>query len=994
MKRIRLILLTFIAVVSASAGASAYSDVFPYDDYCQAVNRLGDLNIINGYEDGSFRPSDCVTREEFAKMIVCAMDKASDAAAMGSYTCKFSDVADGHWSIPYVNYISGQEIMKGYVDGTFGASKNINYAEASTILCRLLGYTEDNVGYFWPSNYVSKADALGFNFGAADIYAPLNRAVISKMLDAALFSDVNPNAQPTPVFTYAKDSTFLAAAGYTVVEDAVILATAADDDTLKTGEIKLSNDTIYLTKTQAETYESASLIKYAVVNDDGDIIAVKDNLKGAGAAAELDRLGYTALANCHIISTSSSDKTLSSDQIRTNYGVYKSDVPGLSGCVGEVGTLLLNKEKRIISASTSDAAYSEYIVAEVNGSTIKYVYENNLITLDIPEDYPIYVDGGAKKNYSQAIDEFTAGSNLIFYTADGVKNDFAVLDKNSEYTVLNDCFIIASKNEDKTIGSDQVRTSGGTYKVRDSSVLSMAGSMGTVVLDGDNRIYSFAATDLYSMSVGVSNVSGNEIEYITTNGEKGTIKLDSGFETYVDYTKSTFAVSKSSITSGTDLTFYGTARGSWEFVVVDTINEITPVLASRDYTESDTSLEGTAIDKENLIVYRNGTSAALSDIRTNDVVYYNTKTNIMDVYNKKVTGIYYAASPSKAYVTSVTVGGKEYEIGSISATNMLDASPGAFDIGDKVTLLLGKNDKVVFAASISGFNAGDYGVLLSTSTRVKESGDDAGKTEYVASLLMSDGDTYEYVTDKNYKDYKGSLVKLTYTNSQISLTKITKNSSVYGELDPSKMTIGKYTLSDDIVIFQLISNDDNNEAKAEVLDIKVLPVKSLSADRVLNAVTANSFGDIGLLFVEELTDSSYEYGILTSTVKPSGDSTTTTYNITADGSKGSYISDSYMSANVGPVKFRTENGKVVKISSLYQYGSASAIDAIDGTRIKLGSSIYSIASNVIVYQKKDINTYELLGFDELEHTAVKSVTVYSDVTKSQNGDIKVIVITR
>ena len=456
----------------------------------------------------------------------------------------------------------------------------------------------------------------------------------------------------------------------------------------------------------------------------------------------------------------------------------------------------------------------------------------------------------------------------------------------------------------------------------------MAGSMGTVVLDGDNRIYSFAATDLYSMSVGVSNVSGNEIEYITTNGEKGTIKLDSGFETYVDYTKSTFAVSKSSITSGTDLTFYGTARGSWEFVVVDTINEITPVLASRDYTESDTSLEGTAIDKENLIVYRNGTSAALSDIRTNDVVYYNTKTNIMDVYNKKVTGIYYAASPSKAYVTSVTVGGKEYEIGSISATNMLDASPGAFDIGDKVTLLLGKNDKVVFAASISGFNAGDYGVLLSTSTRVKESGDDAGKTEYVASLLMSDGDTYEYVTDKNYKDYKGSLVKLTYTNSQISLTKITKNSSVYGELDPSKMTIGKYTLSDDIVIFQLISNDDNNEAKAEVLDIKVLPVKSLSADRVLNAVTANSFGDIGLLFVEELTDSSYEYGILTSTVKPSGDSTTTTYNITADGSKGSYISDSYMSANVGPVKFRTENGKVVKISSLYQYGSASAIDAI------------------------------------------------------------------
>lgn len=38
-----------------------------------AVNRLADREIVNGYEDGTFHPSDSVTRAEFTKMIVVAL---------------------------------------------------------------------------------------------------------------------------------------------------------------------------------------------------------------------------------------------------------------------------------------------------------------------------------------------------------------------------------------------------------------------------------------------------------------------------------------------------------------------------------------------------------------------------------------------------------------------------------------------------------------------------------------------------------------------------------------------------------------------------------------------------------------------------------------------------------------------------------------------------------------------------------------------------------
>lgn len=990
MKKLCILILTLLCAAFAPS-ALAYTDVSEADSYCEAAERLSELGIINGYTDGSFRPYSSVTREEFAKMIVCAMDKKDDAQATSTETSKFYDVARGSWSIPYISYISEKGIIKGYVDGSFGPKNNINYAEAATILCRLLGYDEKSVGYYWPSNYISKANELGFNFGTGDYYAPLDRWVIAQMLDAAIFTDVNPNAEKSDTFNYQKDSIFLAAAGYSVLEDAVVLATPQTDDTLKSGEIKLSDGSVYLTKTPSQSYEDASYLKYAVIDDDGDICAAKGNAKGEAAKSELEKIGYSLLSECVIISTPSSDRGLSSNQIRTNYGVFKTDVSALLDCEGEIGTLLVSKDKRVISGSTHDANCDEYIVSEVNGTNIKYVFNNAVNTLSLSDDFPVYVDGGAKRSLADVTDDFVSGACLSIYTSNG--SSFGVLEINSGYSVINDCFIIASKNEDKTLSADSVRTSSGTYKVRDSAVLSKTGTIGSLVLDSDNRIYEFASSDMFAESAGVSSISGNEIQYVTSNGARKSIKVDSGFTIFADYEKTTFAQAKDLITAGSDITFYGTENGSWEFAVLDTTNEVSPILASKDYTSSDTSIEGIEINKTNLTVYRNGSGASLSDIKENDVVYYNTKTNIMDVYSKKVTGIYYDAQPSKAYVSSVTVAGKTYEIGTTAAAGKLDASANAFDIGDKVTLLLGKNDKVVFVKSLSGFNAGDFGVVLSTSSRIKESGTDSGKSEYVATLLMSDGEEYDYVTDKNYSSLKGELVSISFKNQTASLSKISKPSNISGTLDPEKMTLGSYTLSDDIVIFQLLDND-SDKASVQTLNIKVIPKTEVGSATVLNAVKVNSFGDIGILYVDGLTDSAYTYGIMTSIVAPQGDSSMTTYNITVDGEKKTYTSDGYLKATAGPVMFRLSGGKVKEIKSLTSYASASSIDALDGTRIKLNGKTYNLDINTHIYLKDSAGNFQLISLDELEEMTVKSAVIYSDKRKTLNGDIKVIVVTK
>ena len=54
----------------------------------------------------------------------------------------FSDVADTHWGVPYIEACADAGIVNGYTDGTFLPSSNVTRAEAATMIARALGLTE------------------------------------------------------------------------------------------------------------------------------------------------------------------------------------------------------------------------------------------------------------------------------------------------------------------------------------------------------------------------------------------------------------------------------------------------------------------------------------------------------------------------------------------------------------------------------------------------------------------------------------------------------------------------------------------------------------------------------------------------------------------------------------------------------------------------------------------------------------------------------------
>ncbi len=768
-KFLSIIIASAVFVSLVTAVNASYSDFSEKEDFAVSALRLQDLGILSGYEDGSFRPDNTITRAEFTKIVVCMMNKEDEAKSSTGLT-GFFDVDIASWYTNYIRYAVNRDILSGYADGSFRPQNTIKVSEAVTILLRTLGYNEDEVGYFWPDNYMSASGSLGLLSGmnlSAD--TEVTRKVAAVLVDRALFAK--------PSASYGTD-TYLETTGFTVLKDALILGNSSESDsvTVLAGNLKQNSASSYLKHTQLSA-ASGDMYNFAVINKNGYLATVREYSEG---------------------------------------------------------------EK----------------LASVSGS--------------------------------------------------------------------------------------------------------------------------------------VNKLTGNTIEYTTAEGLKSSYNADEGFTVYLGSDKMTLSQAKARITSGTDITFYGNSYGLWNIAVVGSFNSISPVLASKNYTNDDEYLGTIPIKSENLTVYRNGEAASLSDIKAGDVVYYNTKTNVIDVYAKKVTGTYYSAYPSKAYVESVTVGGKSYEIGYSAATDRLNASAGAFNIGDKITLLLGKDGKIAFVTdNAQGFDYSAYGVILKSGMRIAEEGDNKGNSEYTATLFMADGEEHTLVTNRLYNDNIGDFVSVSYKNGAAILNKQSFNSadSYAGDVDRNSRTInGKYVLKDAAII-QRTSDKNAVVAACELLNFDSITATKLLENQIINAVSGNSFGDIAILYVDgfENTDS---FGVVAGFIK-SGE-TTTGYKIFSNGNITSYGSSVRISTAAGDaVSYRIENGEISKILPLKKLTTSTRPDAIDGGRISVGGKVYSLSDDVQIADISNISSVKLITVDELEKLSSPSVSIYSDKT---GGVVRVITV--
>jgi protein-disulfide isomerase len=133
---------TIINEILNGDSSTSFSDVPSNHENRDAIFWLAENGWIQGYEDGTFRPSQTINRAEFVK-ILSEIIKDSDLSHIQKNSlCSqpeyvqyvLTDVDMHSWYWPFVCFAIEREIVTGYPDKTFKPSYEINFAEAAKVI--------------------------------------------------------------------------------------------------------------------------------------------------------------------------------------------------------------------------------------------------------------------------------------------------------------------------------------------------------------------------------------------------------------------------------------------------------------------------------------------------------------------------------------------------------------------------------------------------------------------------------------------------------------------------------------------------------------------------------------------------------------------------------------------------------------------------------------------------------------------------------------------
>ena len=178
--------------------------------YEGAVERLNELEIVDGVEHKVFNATKPVTRAEFSKMLVLSLlnETEFNTLIIDDDHCNFTDVSKGAWYYNYVVAATNYGLINGYADNTFKPDKEVTYEEAAKMMMKSLGhkYLREDHPDGWAKEYLEKMYDLEIHEGATkfDEKEPANRGNIAIMLWNMMINNVWKKIElnDTTGFTY------------------------------------------------------------------------------------------------------------------------------------------------------------------------------------------------------------------------------------------------------------------------------------------------------------------------------------------------------------------------------------------------------------------------------------------------------------------------------------------------------------------------------------------------------------------------------------------------------------------------------------------------------------------------------------------------------------------------------------------------------------------------------------------------------------------------
>ena len=125
--------------------------------FATEIDTLSTFGLLEGYEDGTFRPTNAITRAEFCAMLANVLDLPE------GQNLSFSDVADDAWYNKAVSAMAARGFVSGMGDGTFRPDDTITYEQMTTILSSVAVWASMSAEELNSQTDISLADYQDFS---------------------------------------------------------------------------------------------------------------------------------------------------------------------------------------------------------------------------------------------------------------------------------------------------------------------------------------------------------------------------------------------------------------------------------------------------------------------------------------------------------------------------------------------------------------------------------------------------------------------------------------------------------------------------------------------------------------------------------------------------------------------------------------------------------------------------------------------------------------
>lgn len=424
------------------------------------------INVINGYTDGTFRPTANVTRAQMAKMNAYIVAGGEDVGNLYAGANSFTDCAS-HWAKGYIAYANKTGIVAGVGNGKFNPDGNVTGVQVAKMLLCALEYDatiETYTGASWSVNVMADAKAAGLLKGLPknlDYSKPMTREQAAQMMFNALKADVVEYENPGSTITIN---------GVEIVQGASKAKAVANTDTDYTNGGKApaanGNKTLQLCEKYFED------LTYTESKASGDVL-------GRPAAEwkfEKDPIGtYAKTPDYTFVATkaTSIEELLEDEDIDVTIDTNK-DV-----ALGQVVELYVNSEDKV-------------------ETSVIYAYQTDKITdveeLDADDDKKAIKDGATYRVTLETLN----GTN-----ADGTYYDTDIPGFDAK-TYVEDAVItvIANQDDDKIAFSEIAETIDGVVssKSDSKSYVKVDGTQYYVAASG-NDVMDAAGSDVWTLTV-------------------------------------------------------------------------------------------------------------------------------------------------------------------------------------------------------------------------------------------------------------------------------------------------------------------------------------------------------------------------------------------------------------------------------------------------------------------------------------------------------------